>query len=403
MKAKLCFPLIFVTLLSNNPQCHAEENTNNITQTSSSKFAWELFQNTKVSTKDTDNLVISPLTVQHLISVLQYAAEGTTKEQITQVTNNISPATLYYMLHPVGASREVKSANGIFIDSNDRVSENASLYITANGGDIFMLPLQKNPDKAKQFINTWVSNGTEGHIPQLLGTENDVSNLRAFLASAIFFHSTWKHQFRSSKPRKFYTMFNEELLTDYMEVNSYFKMKNVDLGENNWATVINLPYKENRFSMFLIIPDPFTNLITFLEKMNYRKFSEIIKNPSKLPTTKLNLFMPKFKISSKISLVPALQKMGLVDIFTSQSRLTKLIDGNQALRISEVLQQSTLEVDQFGTTATSVTTVSVVPLSAAEPDPQVFVLDTPFLAVIVENANETPLFIARITNPDRGA
>lgn len=398
MKVQHCASIIFVIFLCYQSKCHAQRDKNPTPNAISNKFAWELFRHSINDTQNADNFVLSPLNVQLLISVLQFAAEGSTKNQIQDVTNHINPTQLYYILNPAGQSPEIKSASAMFIDSDETVSETAAHHIYKNGGDIFTVPLQKRSVEVIKLINSWASNATEGHIPHFLTADNDLSNTRALLVSAIYFHSKWKHNLKDSQPRIFNTP-NGGILTDYMEVTSYFKTKSVELGKSDWGTMINLPYKENRHSMFFIVPSSHSDINRFLSKLTYQKLTELIKNPSKLLAKKIRLFLPKFKVSSKISLVSPLQRMGLTDIFSpARSRLTKLLDGSNALFVNEVLQKSTLEIDLYGTTATSVTSVSVVPLSA-DLDPEDFIIDVPFLSIIVDTANEIPIFISKISNP----
>lgn len=94
--------------------------------------------------------------------------------------------------------------------------------------------------------------------------------------------------------------------------------------------------------------------------------------------------------------------MGIVDLFTSTSRLPYLASSpsDSPLRVDDILQQSILSVDQKGTVAASATISHVVTLSLnSAPEEIFFKVDEPFLAIIVDKRNQIPLFISKIFDP----
>lgn len=92
--------------------------------------------------------------------------------------------------------------------------------------------------------------------------------------------------------------------------------------------------------------------------------------------------------------------MGLVNLFTAQSELPYFTNNHEPVTVSDILQHSVLNVDEYGSVATSATSVSVVSLSlASAPRDLTFVADQPFLAMIVDKRSKVPLFIAKIFDP----
>lgn len=92
--------------------------------------------------------------------------------------------------------------------------------------------------------------------------------------------------------------------------------------------------------------------------------------------------------------------MGLTQPFTSLSNIPYLAE-NEHVRIDEAVQQAVLTVDEKGSVASAVTTFSVIALStdALLIDDFDFIVDQPFLSVIVDKRKVLPLFIAKIYNP----
>ena len=86
-------------------------------------------------------------------------------------------------------------------------------------------------------------------------------------------------------------------------------------------------------------------------------------------------------------------------MFTPNSEMPYL-STNENVQISDVQQQSVLEVNEKSSTASSVTTFSVIALSYTPPVPNIVVtIDQPFLSIIVDKINKVPLFIAEINEP----
>jgi alpha-1-antitrypsin len=91
--------------------------------------------------------------------------------------------------------------------------------------------------------------------------------------------------------------------------------------------------------------------------------------------------------------------MGITDLFTAESNLPFIAE-QESLKVSDAIQTVVMEVDERGTKAAAATLFNVISLSLS-PDPMKFelLIDQPFLAIIVNNNNKVPLFMAKIDNP----
>lgn len=88
------------------------------------------------------------------------------------------------------------------------------------------------------------------------------------------------------------------------------------------------------------------------------------------------------------------------NVFTGESQLPYLTTNNERLVIGDIMQQSLLNVDEFGTVATSATTLGVIALSIAQDLQKLTVnIDQPFLVTIFDKRNQMPLFIGKINDP----
>ena len=90
--------------------------------------------------------------------------------------------------------------------------------------------------------------------------------------------------------------------------------------------------------------------------------------------------------------------MGVRKLFTSQADLGYLTDS--PVQVSEVKQQTSIDVNEKGSILVSVTQSNVVALTVQRRHPRVtFVVDRPFIAMIVNTPNKVPYVICKITNP----
>lgn len=99
-------------------------------------------------------------------------------------------------------------------------------------------------------------------------------------------------------------------------------------------------------------------------------------------------------------------QMGLGRLFdASPSELVYISEGSSSSRgggvaVDDCIHSAKLAVDEVGTIAAAANAFSIIPLSISSPDPEVpFIVDQPFVALIVDKRNNYPLFLAKIFDP----
>ena len=77
------------------------------------------------------------------------------------------------------------------------------------------------------------------------------------------------------------------------------------------------------------------------------------------------------------------------------------------LYISKVIHEAYIDVNESGTTAAAATavvmTISISMVGPPPPPPIPFTADHPFIFMIVDNANQTVLFMGRVNDPNQGS
>jgi serpin B len=151
--------------------------------------------------------------------------------------------------------------------------------------------------------------------------------------------------------------------------------------------------------MIILAPDN-GDVNGLINQLKNRDFAELIEAADGDNYANVSLTMPKFSIQSTTSLISGLRELGIRDLFSQHAQLP-FVSTKENVQVSDVQQQSKLEVNEKGTIAASITTFSVVALSYSPPLPNVNILvNKPFLAIVVEKANKIPLFISKISRPE---
>lgn len=92
--------------------------------------------------------------------------------------------------------------------------------------------------------------------------------------------------------------------------------------------------------------------------------------------------------------------MGLNTLFSDQSQLPYIKQSSSSVTIADCIHHARLSVDEVGTVASAANAFSIIPLSISLPDPELpFVVDQPFLSIIVAKRFQIPIFVSKIYYP----
>ena len=149
--------------------------------------------------------------------------------------------------------------------------------------------------------------------------------------------------------------------------------------------------------MYVFLPGPDSTLGDLLSTMNVESWQQAINNDFMF--NQGTIILPKFHISYANSLIPALEALGMKTAFTWEANFSKM-SSLKPLYIGAVQQQAVVDVDELGTEAAAVTTITVVTTVAPYfPNPFQMVVNRPFLFFIVDKLSSTILFSGAVYNP----
>jgi serpin B len=247
--------------------------------------------------------------------------------------------------------------------------------------------------QSAQAINDWADQKTQGKIQGVV--QFPFPRLtRLVLANAIYFKGTWVEPFKKSltKPRDFYPANGSAKPTPMMlQAGSFTYQETEDFQ------AVKLPYKGG-LQMELYLPNTNSNpsklLASFVAGGNWKQ--DVQHGFARHEGT---VILPKFKIECQILLNDPLKALGVKTAFGKHADFSGI--ASEPLCISLVKQKSYVDVNEEGTEAAAVTTVTMVGMAVRRPPPDRFtmILDRPFFFVISDVGTGSILFMGVVNDP----
>lgn len=360
-------------------------------------FSWSLFKNSKTQLSSNSNIVISPLSVQLVLSLIEQASAGRTKSQLQNIIGNSSPVDIGQAVDQVTYLRsknKLKIGSAIF--PSHRLVLNQTFQHVARDSFVDVIPVDYNDQAtARHTIDSWASASTANKITSIFSGAQPNTDL--LLTNAVYFEGVWKYPFNKTVVDKFFQGGNYQKDVTYLKqtANLLYGIRNYKNININW---VELPYENDDFSMLILLPNDF-KLDELVDKLTVSSFAEILSDVESGEKWRVHLRLPKFEMSMRVPLKSILQSMGVVDVFSENANIPYL--AHKRVLVSDAQQDVYLSVDEKGTTAAAVTTFSVITLSSSsyEPEEKTFDVNQPFLAVILHKQTRLPIFIAKIFDP----
>jgi len=265
--------------------------------------------------------------------------------------------------------------------------------------DSYNAPLQfadfeANFEKERTNINHWVANQTKERIKDLLPEGSLDDQTRLVLVNALYFKAAWKHKFskKLTEPTPFFLESDSLIEPPTMRTNT-----RLGYAKEAGYTAVTLPYAEG-FVMLLVIPDEIEGLAGIDRVLTADKLASL----ARLPTRKVDLHLPKFKITGKsIALKESLEKLGMKLAFNRKLANFDPMTSDRTLPglfIDNAYHKTFIEIDEDGTEAAAATAVGTRSMPLPETPVEVRA-DRPFFYAIMDTSSRTALFLGRVTDP----
>jgi serpin B len=364
------------------------------------KFALELYQELKAKE---GNLFLSPYSISTALAMACAGARGQTEKQMADalcfppMSNeqfHKEFGSIIKQLNKAGEKGgfELVVANALWGQKDYKfLQEFLTLVKTNYEGDLQQVDFATQTEAARKTINTWVENKTKDKIMELIKPGTLDSMTRLVLTNAIYFKGKWASQFKPERTedapftlsdggKKNIPMMSQKTQFGYMETDS--------------IQALEMPYVNNDLSMVILLPKKLDGVKDLEKDLTSENLAGWI---AKLRKREVQVFFPKFKMTSEFELAKVLSDMGMPDAFSSKADFSGMA-GNRELFISAVIHKAYVDVNEEGTEAAAATGV-VMRLTSVEPPPPVFKADHPFIFLIRDNQTGNILFMGRLANP----
>jgi len=375
---------------------------------SNNDFAFEIYKATK---NDSDNIFISPFSLNLALSIANEGALGSTKVEIDRLlsieiadgkadlfkefisrTINLQDSAYYECIKETedkSGGNALLIANSIWINSKSTIEKPYIKTIKDSYfSEVFDFENEKIAD-ANQKLSNWVSERTRNKI-----YVNNVLNpaIKLSIINAIYFKGEWDIDFKKKKTKEmiFHSLDGNRVKLDFMNNRTYYSYY-----EDANIQCVNLPYQCNQLSMFVILPKERLGINNFETNFSLEYFREIRKQST---NNEVILSLPKFKIESEIRPTNVISNLGFSTMFSSSADFTN-ISKVDSLTIGEIIHKTFIEIDEKKTEAAAITEIVIFGYGggtpAALPPPKIFNANHPFIFMIVDNRTNAILFIGR--------
>ncbi|XP_072895282.1 alpha-1-antiproteinase F-like isoform X2 [Hemitrygon akajei] len=345
---------------------------------------------------ESQNIFFSPLSISAALNMLSLGAQEDTLTQLLQVlgyssiTRNdaVRVGQVFHELleHVNNLNNGIKTGNSLYVQKGREIREKflrevKELY-NAEITNVDFREQQRTKDK----INAYVSNKTEGKIPNIL-TQPPSQDTVMLLLNYILFRGEWLKPFerRDTYEADFHVDSNTKVKVQMMrKLGRYYRTYAEDLSSD----VLLMEYVGNT-SLLILLPRP-GKLAEVEQKLTVQKFYQLLMS---MEIHSVDVHLPKMILKKDYQLKTLLSSMGIRDAFTSSANFSRLSEW--PVQVSEVMQRAMLKVDERGTTASASTSMEIIPMSV----PLKFECNRPFLLLIADNYIKSVIFAGRVTNP----
>ncbi len=367
---------------------------------SDNQFGFELMQKIVESQDETANTMISPVSVSLALAMTYNGAAGETRKAMEETlhlnelsTEQVNEAyqSLMESLLSVDEKVTMEIANSIWYRQEFHVEQD---FIDVNKEyyDAGVSALDFDSPEAVDIINNWVAEKTHDKIPEIIETIDPLDVM--FLINALYFNGKWKYQFDEEKTTEepFYLQDGSQIQTDMMVTETDLRYHRNDLFQ-----AVELPYGRGNYSMVCFLPAQDHQPDDIIAAMNNENWNQWMAN---LDTTGIELHLPKFKFEYKKKLNEMLKLLGMEEAFNPEkSDFSGINPDRKDLYISEVLHKTFVEVDEKGTEAAAVTSVTMTVTSIGGGGTRVLRFDRPFVFAIREVTTNTIVFMGKLEEP----
>jgi serpin B len=393
-----------------NPQVPAADATT--LASDNAAFAFDMYGKLK---DPTSNVIFSPVSISLALAMTYAGAATTTATEMAQALHfTLPPERLHQAFNALdqalasrgqglvgadGGPMRLDIANSAWLERGFPLLPTYLDVLALNyGAGVNLVDFLNAPDASRGKINAWVSDKTQGKIPELLSPGDITSDTKLVLANAVYFNAAWKNPFNAL----FDHDNNFTLLDGTVTTRRYMSalLSGIKAKQGTNYVAVALPYQDDRLSLVVVVPDAgkFADVESALDA---KTFGDLLTG---LTSQKVSLYLPPFRIDARTSLSKSLKKLGMLSAFCPGQADFSGMSALESLCIKDVIHEAFIAVAEKGTEAGAATAViledaSIPGDSGYEPPPLLVKAERPFLYFLYDQPTGAILFMGSVLDP----
>lgn len=365
------------------------------------QFSLELFQQVLAHEGEQKNIMISPLSVSLALALAYNGAEGETRTEMGEALGlqglsleeiNQGYSQLKSILGQADSTIDLRLRESIWtpkdLELNKDYLKNLKNYYHAETQQ-----LDFSDPKSVDRINKWVKKSTNNKIEEIVDQLDP--NTVMLLLNTVYFLGDWTTPFEQdlTETKDFHLLDGSSKKHPLMK-----SIGDVNYFENELFQSVQLPYGEEKFSMYVFLPQEDQKLAEVSQALlNYstQEWQKLLQGYSNQYGT---LELPRFELEYDIELTSMLKSMGMEAAFTPQQADFSNMLAEFKSPIDEVKHKTYIRTDEKGTEAAGATMIAVptsLPMEQFS-----MIVDRPFMFMIQEKQTGVILFMGSIVNPE---
>lgn len=345
-----------------------------------------------------ENTVYSPINVYLALSMLAETASGDTREQILTLLEADGMKQLRNQVNTIwnAGYRDdgiQKSILGSSLWLNEDITfKKSTIDILKNNYFASSFQGQMGSSGYNDALKKWINEQTGGLLKDSVENIDLPAETLMAIVTTIYFNAPWRHEFKAeNNDIKVFKGVSGDTEAEFMNKEGF--IDNYYWGDSFSATYKDL---EQGGKMWFVLPDEDKTVDQLLLDGEALRFMADPDDWENRKTMKVNLSVPKFDVSSDISLVEGLKALGITDCFdASLADFSNLSDNNSY--ISAINHAARVKIDEEGVEAAAVTVIIDAGSAMPSGDEIDFIADRPFIFVITSDTG-LPLFVGRVNN-----
>jgi serpin B len=360
---------------------------------SSNRFGFKLLSEV-VAQSDGGNVFISPLSVSIALGMTYNGTAGTTEEGmratlefggLTREEINQGYKDLIELLCNMDPKVTMEIANSIWYRQGFEVLQ-AFIDIMTTFFDALVTAVDFTDPGTVDVINAWVAEKTHDKIQEII--KETYADMVMILINAIYFKGTWTYEFdpQDTSDGTFHAPDGDKTVK-MMHMHSELSYQ-----ENADFQAVDLPYGFELFSMTVFLPKAGKSVDEIVAMLTDENWAAWMAG---FNVEELDLAMPRFELEYDKKLNDVLIALGMQDAFDPLVADFSGIKPDHDMWISEVKHKTYVKVNEEGTEAAAVTSVTVVDTAVGP----LMTVDRPFLFVIHDKNSKAMMFMGKIVDP----